>query len=65
MLGMQVAQEFNLTCITPDLQVVYAGGFLTRVGQYNKTASDRVTLYRRVKEIQNKVEAKLDTLTNL
>lgn len=65
MLAMQVAQEFNLTCVTPDLQIVYAGGFLTRVGQYNKTASDRVTLYRKVDDIQSRVESKIITLKDL
>jgi hypothetical protein len=34
--GMQVAREHNLTCITSDLEVVYAGAFLTKVGHYNR-----------------------------
>jgi len=34
--GMQVAKEHNLTCITADLEVVYAGAFITRVGHYNR-----------------------------
>lgn len=34
--GMQVAKEHNLTCITADLEVVYAGAFITKVGHYNR-----------------------------
>jgi chromosome segregation ATPase len=34
--GMQVAKEHNLTCITADLQVVYAGAFISKVGHYNR-----------------------------
>lgn len=46
---MEVARDYNLTCITPDLQIVYAGAFITRVGQYNKSQLDRVAIYRKVK----------------
>jgi chromosome segregation ATPase len=31
-LAMEIAKDFNLTCVTPDLQVVYAGAFITKVG---------------------------------
>jgi len=34
--GMQVAKEHNLTCITTDLEVVYAGAFISKVGHYNR-----------------------------
>jgi chromosome segregation ATPase len=34
--AMNVAKDYNLTCITRDLQVVYAGAFITKVGHYNK-----------------------------
>ena len=30
--ALQIAKEFKLTCITRDLQVVYAGAFITKVG---------------------------------
>lgn len=30
--AMQIAKDYNLTCVTPDLQVVYAGAFITKVG---------------------------------
>ena len=51
-LAMEIARDYNLTCVTPDLQIVYAGAFITRVGQYNKSQSDRVGLYRKVQVIQ-------------
>jgi chromosome segregation ATPase len=35
-LAMQVAKEYNLNCITPDHQIVYAGAFITQVGQFNR-----------------------------
>jgi chromosome segregation ATPase len=28
-LAMQIAKENNLTCITPDHQIVFAGAFIT------------------------------------
>ncbi len=31
-LAMSVAKDYNLTCITPDHQIVYAGAFITQVG---------------------------------
>lgn len=34
--GMQVAKDHNLTCITADLEVVYAGAFISKVGHYNR-----------------------------
>lgn len=34
--GMQVAKEHSLTCITADLEVVYAGAFISKVGHYNR-----------------------------
>ena len=34
--GMQIAKEHNLTCITTDLEVIYAGAFITKVGHYNR-----------------------------
>ncbi len=51
-LAMQVAKEHNLTCITPDHQRVYAGAFITQVGQFNRMTMDRPTLYRRISGIE-------------
>ena len=31
-VGLEIAKTFNLTCITPDLQIVYAGAFITKFG---------------------------------
>ena len=30
--ALQVAKDHGLTCVTPELQVVYAGAFITKVG---------------------------------
>ena len=44
--GMQVAKDHNLTCITGELEIVYAGAFLTRVGHYNRSQMDRFSIYQ-------------------
>ena len=44
--GMQIAKDHNLTCITGNLEIVYAGAFLTRVGHYNRSQMDRFTIYQ-------------------
>lgn len=44
--GMTVAKDHNLTCITADLQVIYAGAFITKVGHYNRSQIDRFSLYQ-------------------
>ena len=58
-LAMQVAKEHNLTCITPDHQIVYAGAFITQVGQFNRMSLDRPTLYRRASTIEGQIEEKV------
>ena len=30
--ALRIAKESGLTCITPELQVVYSGAFITKVG---------------------------------
>ena len=56
---MEVARDCNLTCITTDLQIVHAGAFITQVGHYNRSQHDRVTLYRRVSQIERQVQEKV------
>ena len=34
--AMQVAKQHSLTCITSDLEVVYSGAFISKVGHYNR-----------------------------
>jgi chromosome segregation ATPase len=58
-LAMQVAKDYNLTCITPDHQIVFAGAFLTQVGQYTRSAQDRPTLYRKVSALEHLRDEKL------
>lgn len=43
-----------MTCVTPDLQVVYAGAFITRVGAASRQAAEnRVGLYTKVIGLNN------------
>ena len=30
--ALRIAKDSGLTCVTPELQVVYAGAFITKVG---------------------------------
>jgi len=46
--ALQIAKEFKLTCVTPDLQVVYAGAFITKVGSARMQGDNRVSLYQRI-----------------
>lgn len=46
--AMQIAKEFGVTCVTPDLQVVYGGAFITKVGASRTNLDNRVTLYSRI-----------------
>lgn len=57
-LAMEVARDFGLTCLTPDLQIVYAGAFLTKVGHFNRSQLDRAALYRRAAAIEAQVAEK-------
>ena len=56
---MQIAKDYNLTCITPDHQIVYAGAFITSVGQFNRSQADRPTLYRKVTALERLRDDKL------
>ena len=57
--ALYVAQQFNLTTITPDFQMVHAGAFLAKVGQYSGKA-ERVFIYEKLKVLQTEVESKQD-----
>ena len=32
-IALSIAKQHGLTCVTPNLQAVYAGAFITKVGQ--------------------------------
>jgi len=58
--AMKIAKDHGYTCVTPELQVVYAGAFVTRVGKdgaksNSGNSSNRVTLYSLVSEMRTKV----------
>jgi hypothetical protein len=46
--ALEYAKDYNLTCITPKLEVVYAGAFMSKVGYYNTNESNRVQIYSKV-----------------
>lgn len=54
--AMSTARDYNLTCITTDLQVVYAGAFLSKVGHYNRAKNDRFGQYQQLHKIKIEVE---------
>ena len=48
--GIIEAKQNNYTCVTPDLQVVYPGAFITKVGHYNRSQADRLTVFQQIME---------------
>ena len=44
------AAQFNLDCVTSEGEIVYAGGFLTKVGFY-EVAKDRIVNYQKWKSL--------------
>ena len=53
--ALEIAKSNGLTCITPQLQVVYAGAFITKVGkpaELNASANCSMTLYNKIREIE-------------
>lgn len=46
--AMAVAKQHNLTCITSEFEVVYAGAFISRVGHFNRAQIDRYGAYRQL-----------------
>ena len=50
-----------MNCLTPDLQVVYAGAFITRVGyQQRHNNAARISTYGRIKLLQAQVDERLE-----
>ena len=54
---MQVAKENNFTCITTDLQVVYAGAFISKVGHYNRANMDRFAVYQQIYKLRVEMQS--------
>lgn len=48
--ALSIAKEFNVTCVTPDLQVVYGGAYITKVGSSRNSNENRVTLYFKISQ---------------
>lgn len=54
--ALQVAKSHDLTCVTPQLQVVYAGAFITRVGSSHiQTADSRLGLYQQISKLKDQL----------
>ena len=59
---MQVAKTHNLTCITSDFEVVYAGAFISKVGHYNRAQLDRFGGYSQLAALKAEQESLLTTM---
>ena len=52
--ALRIAKENGLTCVTPELQVVYAGAVITKVGSEGRMANNaasamsRIGLYQKI-----------------
>ena len=52
--ALSIAKQHGLTCVTPNLQVVYAGAFITKVGQQvrdGNQSESKVALYSQIQEL--------------
>ena len=62
--ALRIAKDSGLTCVTPELQVVYAGAFITKVGSQGRTANNaastqsRISLYSKIQELTRTHEQK-------
>ena len=71
--ALRIAKENGLTCVTPELQVVYAGAFITKVGSQGRTANNtasnlsRLNLYQKISSLSlnyQKKQAEAEQLQN-
>ena len=52
--ALRIAKDNGLTCVTPELQVVYSGAFITKVGSQGRfannaaTSNSRLSLYAKI-----------------
>lgn len=46
--ALRIAKDSGLTCVTPELQVVYAGAFITKVGSEGRSANNAASIYSRL-----------------
>ena len=59
-IALTIAQKGGFTCVTPELQVVYPGAFITKVGSQGRAAinaaqaQSRLSLYQKIKELSLK-----------
>ena len=64
-IASMVAKDHNLTAVTPDLQVVYAGAFITKVGKDQSSSESRMLIYSRINKLQEGYSAKADEAEKL
>jgi chromosome segregation ATPase len=53
--AMQYAKSHNITCVTPDLQVVYAGAFITKVGNTRVSDGGRLANLLKISSMQREL----------
>jgi structural maintenance of chromosome 3 (chondroitin sulfate proteoglycan 6) len=63
-VGMKFAKQFDMTCITAENEVVYAGAFVTKVGYYDYRRN-RATLYDQINENFSKIKLIQTSKTDL
>ena len=52
-IALQVAKQNDLTCITPSMQIVYSGAFITKVGANQSSSTEsRLNLYKQISSLK-------------
>jgi structural maintenance of chromosome 3 (chondroitin sulfate proteoglycan 6) len=55
-VGIKYASLYNLNCISPENEIIYSGGYVTRIGYYDYQRQ-RLTLYEELNENKSKLES--------
>ena len=53
-VGLKLAKQFNMNCVTPENEIIYSGAFVTKVGYYDYRRQ-RVNLYEQLNENSNRL----------
>lgn len=63
-VGMKVSKQYGLNCVTAENEIIYAGGFVTKVGYYDYKRQ-RCTIYDQIKENFEKLRISSESKTKL
>jgi structural maintenance of chromosome 3 (chondroitin sulfate proteoglycan 6) len=55
-VGLKLAKTYNMSCITAENEVIYAGGYVTKVGYYD-FKKQRCSLYEQIIENYSKIQS--------